>query len=161
MPVPHCGRRRSLAGASVGLLGLILAACGPAPDPIRGLLVELEQAAEARDAAALRARLTPDFRGPQGLDAVEAEAMARRYLAGYERVSLDLYDVAVEEQGDTARVAFAVDFRGEARRLGPLQALLPPEASYRFELELSRRDGQWLVAGAEWSPQPLPETDAS
>lgn len=151
---------RSRSGWAPAALALVLAcACGAPRDPIQALLAELEQAAEARDAAALRALLAPGFRGPEGLDEVEAEALARRYLAGYEQVNLDLYDVAVEEQGDAARVAFAVDFRGEARRLGPLQGLLPPEASYRFELELVRSDGQWRVAAAQWWPQAPPGSE--
>jgi hypothetical protein len=135
------------------LLGLW--ACGGPSDPIQALLDRAERAAESRDATALRACLADDFSGPDGLTADAAVDLARRYLAGYETVALDIYDVDAERSPDSARVRLRADFTGEARKIGPLANLLPPGASYRFDLELAPRDGHWRVVRASWEPAPL------
>jgi hypothetical protein len=136
-------------------LFLGLSACGGPSDPIQALLDRAERAAEDRDATALRACLADDFAGPDGLTADAAADLARRSLAGYETVALDVYDVDIEREPGSARVELRADFTGEARKIGPLAALLPPGASYRFDLELATRDGEWRVVHASWEPAPL------
>ncbi len=143
-------RRLVTFGLSLGLV-----ACGGPSDPIQALLDRAERAAESRDATALRACLADDFSGPDGLTADAAADLARRYLAGYETVALDVYDVDIEREPATARVTLRADFTGEARKIGPLANLLPPGASYRFDLELLARDGDWRVVRAGWEPAPL------
>lgn len=139
-------------------LGLALAAllnCRGESDPIRGLLAELEEAAEDRDPERFQKGLADDFRGAGGIDRAEAAATLRRYFAAYEAVSLEVYDVKVDRTDTSAEVHLRVDFVGSARRIGGLEGLLPPTASYRFDLALAPRGDRWVVTRADW-PSALP-----
>jgi SnoaL-like protein len=120
------------------------------PDPVRELLDSLEQAAEDRDADALRARLSDDFQGPEGSGRTEAYGMARRYLAAYESVRLEIYDVTVTRGESGADVHLRADFTGTARRLPGLASVLPPSASYVFDLHVVPVGSAWKVARAQW-----------
>ena len=142
------------------LLVLALASGGcAAKDPVLAVLAGLEEAAEDRDADALREWLADDFRSAEGADRAEAHALARRSLAGYESVRLEVYDVKVTQTDAEAQVRARVDFTGSARRLPGLDGLLPPSASYVFDLRLARRGEAWKVTSAEWRsalPAPAP-----
>jgi hypothetical protein len=134
---------------TLALLGCLVA-CGGPKDPILKLLADIERAAEAKDAAGIEARLTPDFRGGNGLPRAEVRSMLQRYFLAYEKVALELYEVEVERAEDTARVRFRVDFSGRPLKIGGLGGLLPPEAMYRFDLGLRRTGDVWMVAEADW-----------
>jgi hypothetical protein len=146
--------------AAIGLAWALLAAgCRGDSDPVQGLLSELEDAAEDRDAERFQQLLSEDFRGAGGLDRAEAAASLRRYFAAYESVGLEVYEVKVDRAEASAEVHLRVDFVGSARRVGGLEGFLPPSASYRFELSLSRRGERWLVTRANWEsalPPPSP-----
>jgi hypothetical protein len=150
--------------AAAAALAVGIAACSRAPsDPVPALLAGLERAAEARDAAAFGERLSPQFRDDHGLDRDEAVRQLKRWFAGYETVSLDVYGVEVDraEGAPAARVRCVVDFRGQGRRLLGLEGLLPPAAVYRFTLDVAREDGEWRVRGASYAPaEPGPREDA-
>jgi len=140
------------------LLGLALTAvlgCRGESDPVRGLLSELEEAAEDRDSERFQKQLADDFRGAGGIDRAEAAATLRRYFAVYESVSLEVYDVKVDRTETSAEVRLRVDFVGSARRIGGLEGFLPPTASYRFDLTLAPRGDRWVVTRADW-PSALP-----
>jgi hypothetical protein len=141
--------RRSVAGLLGLTLALTGAACGKR-DPVRALLRELEQAAEARDAGRVQNALAEDFQGPDGLTRPELYALLRRYFAAYEDVSLEVYDVKAEPLAVGHRLLFRVDFSGRGSAAFGLGGFLPPSASYRFELELAPRSGRLLVARAQW-----------
>jgi hypothetical protein len=139
--------------AAVAVVVLALPACSRAPpDPVAALLAELESAAEARDAERFAAQLASEFRGERGLGRAEAAAELRRYFAAYESVALEVYGVEVERGAGAARVRCVVEFSGRARSALGLQGLLPPEAVYRFELELAEAKGGLRVRAARWEP---------
>lgn len=146
--------------AAFGLFWALLAAgCRGESDPVQGLLSELQDAAEDRDAERFQKLLSEDFRGAGGVDRAEAAASLRRYFAAYESVGLEVYDVKVDRAETSAAVHLRVDFTGSARRVGGLEGFLPPSASYRFQLALARRGDRWLVTRAEWEsalPPPSP-----
>jgi hypothetical protein len=140
------------------VLLLLAAACSGAPaDPVEALLAELEAAAEARDADRFGERLAPSFQGPHGLGRAESLAQLKRHLAAYESVSIDVYRVEAERDGESARVRCVVEFSGEGRKVLGLDGLLPPSAVYRFDLDVADEGGAWRVRGAAWEPAELPE----
>lgn len=145
--------RKVRALAAVAVVVLALQACSRAPaDPVAALLAELESAAEARDAERFAARLAAEFQGERGLGRAEAAAELRRYFAAYEAVALEVYGVEVERLAGAARVRCVVEFSGRARGAFGLQGFLPPEAVYRFELELTEAKGGLRVLSARWEP---------
>ncbi len=142
--------------------GLVLAAalaasaCGRPKDPVAALLGDLEAAAEDRSAEGIRDRLTEDFRGADGVDRAGAYAEMRRYFAGYESVRIDVYDVKAVRDDAGADVHLRVDFTGSARRIGGLAAVLPPSASYVFELRAVPSGDAWKVQRAAWTAAEVP-----
>jgi hypothetical protein len=120
---------------------------------VRALLAELAAAAEARDADRFGARLSERLEGKgQVMDRADAVATLRRYFAAYESVSVEVDGVEVDRQGTAARVRCVVGLSGRARRLPGLDALLPPSAAYRFDLEVADEGGVWRVRTAAWEP---------
>ncbi len=146
-----------------GLITVALAtspACSSRPpDPIEELRVELEEAAEARDADRLGERLSEGFRGPREMPRAEALATLRRSLAAYESVALEVYGLEVERDGARAEVRCVVEFAGRARPIGAVAGLLPPAAVYRFQLEVAEEGGVWRVRRATWQPVGPEEAD--
>ena len=129
----------------------LLAGCADAPpqDPVERLLHELTAAAENRDVAAVGEQLGEDFRGEGGLGKADALATFRRYLAGYDSVAVEVYDVQRAEEG---YVTFRADFNGKPKDVGGLAGLLPESAIYVFELELDGENGEPKVRRASWRP---------
>ena len=154
-------RRRTEPGTLPLVLLTAVACSGTPEDPIEALQVELEEAAEARDAERLGARVSEDFRGPRGLTRADALASLRRYLAAYESIDLEVYGVEVDRAEDRARVGCVVEFSGQALQIGGLKGLLPPGAVYRFELEVADEGGVWRVREASWEPVRLDEGGAA
>lgn len=137
----------------VGLLVSLASACNKTPrDPVAVLLADLEEAAEARDVSALEKRLAAGFVGPDGLARTRAVDEVRRYFALYEEVRVEVYGVEAPQIG---QLVFHVDFAGNAKSIGGLSSLLPPEATYRFECEVVEEEGTLKLARAEWKVVPL------
>lgn len=127
--------------------------CSRAPaDPIAALLAAIERAAEARDAEAVAAHLSPDFAAAHGMSRADTLLQLKRWFAVYESIAIDLGDVETTREAATARVRCVAEFRGRAKKVFGLDALLPPEAVYRFELELRQEAEAWLVRSASWEP---------
>jgi hypothetical protein len=129
---------------------VVLAGCGARKDPVLALIDELEAAVEDKSADKVRELVANDFRGQGGINRAEAIALLRGYLAGYEKVQAEVYDVTVQRSGGSADVKFRVEFSGQALRIGGLSGLLPPGAAYRFDLHVVERDGAWKVQRAGW-----------
>jgi hypothetical protein len=131
---------------------VVLPACSSAPpDPVLALLAELEAAAEARDADRFAERLSPGFEGLHAIGRAEAVAQLRRYFAAYDTVALEVYGVETERDGASARVECVVELSGQARKAFGLEGLLPPQAVYRFSLDVvDEKAGAWRVERARW-----------
>ena len=133
-----------------------LTACGAKKDPVQALMDDLEAAVEERNADAIRERLAEDFRGQGGVNRAEAVSMIRRYLAGYEKVDVEVYDLQVQRGDGSADATFRVEFSGHARSIGGLDGLLPPGAAYRFDLHVVEQAGAWKVQRAGWEALATP-----
>ena len=147
-----------LAAALVASTVAGLTGCGARKDPVQALVDDLEAAAEDRSADGIRERLADDFRGQGGIDRAEAVSMIRRYLAGYEKVDLEVYDVSVQRAEGSADVKLRVEFSGRAVKIGGLDGLLPPGAAYRFDLHVVEQPGGWKVQRAAWEAVAPPDT---
>jgi hypothetical protein len=144
-------------------LGVALAAatavgCGGQKDPVAALIDDLVDAAEDKSAERIGERLADDFRGQNGMGRADAVATIRRYLAGYEKVDLEVYDVSIQRADGAAEVSFRAEFSGRALSIGGLGGLLPPEALYRFDLRVVDQGGTWKVRNAAWE-EVAPPTD--
>lgn len=139
--------------AALLVLAAMLAGCGGPRDPVQELLSEMEAAVEERDATRFGERLSASFRGSSsGMNRTDAVANLRRYFAGYESIALEVYGVEAEGVEGGVRIRCLVEMSGEARKLGGLSGLLPPGASYRFELEAAEEGGALRVKKASWEP---------
>ena len=132
------------------VLAVLAVSCRKETDPIRLLLNDLEEAAEARDAEAVLKRVAPDFQGQNGLSRADAGAELRRYFFGYEKIDVTLSDVVVEPAGNLAHVRLRIDFSGKPKNVGGLEGLLPALSAYRFGLDLKSDGNAWLIAAATW-----------
>lgn len=148
--------RRLLFLVLAGAIGLATVGCSGPADPVRATLDELEEAAEARDADRLAARLSTGFRGagssPPALSKADTVAALRRYFAAYESISLTVHEPEVEAREKGALVRCAVEFSGRGNPALGLGGLLPGDTVYRFELELRDEGGTWRVERAAWTP---------
>jgi hypothetical protein len=129
---------------------VFLGGCGSRKDPVQALVDDLEAAVEARNADGVRERLADDFRGQGGINRAEAVSMIRRYLAGYEKVEVEVYDLDVQRGEGSADVKFRIEFSGHALSFGGLAGLLPPGAAYRFDLHVVEQAGGYKVQRAAW-----------
>jgi hypothetical protein len=136
------------------LVVLAVAACGgPPQDPVEGLIRHVSRAVEDRDAAAVGERVTSDFEGG-GMARAEALATVSRYLAGYDSVGVQVFDV---QRLDESHLRFRVDFSGKPKDVGGLAGLLPSAAVYQFEVELAGAGNALKIRRASWQPwQPPP-----
>ena len=141
----------SLAAAAV------FAGCGAKKDAVQALVDDLEDAAEDKNAEGIGQRLADDFRGQGGVNRAEAVSMIRRYLAGYEKVDLEVYDLSVQRGEGSADVQFRVEFSGHPLSIGGFAGLLPPGASYRFDLHLVEQPSGFKVQRAGWEAVAPPD----
>lgn len=127
------------------------AACRAPSDPVEGFLAAVADAAEARDADAVAARLAADFRGGDAaLSRSAAQAELRRYFFTYESVDLTISEVTREPAEGGTRVSFRVDFSGKPKDVGGLAGLVPSLSAYGFDLLLVEGKGGLQAREAAW-----------
>ena len=143
-------RLRTALALGVSLAAALASGCGAKKDPVQALIDDLVEAAEDKSAERIGERLADDFRGQNGMGRADAVATIRRYLAGYEKVDLEVYDVSIQRADGAADVSFRAEFSGRALSIGGLGGLLPPEALYRFDLRVVDLAGTWKVRSAAW-----------
>jgi len=131
---------------------LAAAGCGERGDPVRAPIDAIAAAAEKRDAGAVLAQLSADFRASDGSAGAEADAQLRRYFAAYESLDVEISEVSIERAARAARATFRADLSGTVRKLPGLEGLLPRSSSWRFEVRLVPEDGRWKVAWAAYDP---------
>ena len=133
-------------------LGLLLAGCGEAGTPedeIRAVVRGAEEAAEARDAAALLDLVAADYRDGRGYRAEEIRRLVRGYLVTHQSIRLLTRIEEIDIKGtDVARLRVTVGMLGRESGSGSAWDLAADV--YEFDLSLAREDGEWLVTRAEW-----------
>jgi len=132
------------------IAALLLLANGCAKDPpeaaLRATIATMQQAAEARDAAALVASVSEDFAGPEGMD----RDQFRRYLAVIwlrnREVGVRLGPLDVELIGDRARVEFTAATTGGEGWMPERAQVHKVSTGWRME------GGDWKLISATWDP---------
>lgn len=143
---------RPVCVSVVGLLAVLAAGCGGAPDPttqIRELLAGAGRAAEQRDTGYFRDFLGTAYRDARGNDRDEMLRLIRGYFLTHQSVEVVSHIDSVELEGrDAARAVVHAGLVG--RRAG--ESLLGGTEGnlYRLELELVAEDGSWHIIGARW-----------
>jgi hypothetical protein len=138
-----------MRGTVLVVVSAVAAACGGSRDPVERLLVDLEAAAEDRDAGAVLEHLAPGFHGRGGLDRTGAGAELRRYFGLYREVEVEVSEVRVAGP-DRRRVSCRIDFSGRARSVPGLEGMLPGTSAYRFELDLVPDGSRRRIVAAAW-----------
>jgi ketosteroid isomerase-like protein len=136
------------------LLAAALAACGKGPSPedeIRAVVLEAEQAAEARDAFALRALVADDYRDGRGNGAEDIRRFVHGYLLAHQSVHLLVKIEEIElPASDLARLRATVAMVGKEAEGASAWDLAADV--YEFDVNLAREGGEWRVIRADWRP---------
>ena len=140
------------------VMALTLAACSSESSPeaeVRALVAQAQTAAEQRNVRDLRALIADDYADAQGHDRKAVENLIRLHVLRHRSVHLFVRVGDIEfPEPERARVSVAAAMAGRpvahADELVGLRADL-----YRFDLDLVRRGGEWLVRGAAWQPARL------
>jgi hypothetical protein len=140
---------RAVAAAALLALG-----CGDPQSPeerVRAVLAALEQAAEARDVAALKEHVSETYRDERGNDRRAVAALATMHFMQHQSVHLLVrtIEVAVDPPAATASVLVAM----AGTPIASADALPLVRADFhRFDFELREEDGAWRIASAAWAP---------
>ena len=135
---------------AIALIGALLAAgCGGGADTpeseLRAWVAAAEEEAEARDRRALIKRVADSYIDGRGNNRDSVDKLFRYYFLRQQSVVLLSNIETIEVFGDTAaEVVLTVGMAGSSGGLN-----LSADA-YRFELELEKREGDWLLIGARY-----------
>ena len=129
---------------------LALAGCARTPpeQALRETMAGLQDAIEARDAAAVHALLADDFIGPEGLDREGARRLAQAMFLRYRGVAATIGPLEIVLQDQHAQVRF------DAVVTGGSGGLLP-ESGQAYDVETGWRieDGEWRLVNSQWRPK--------
>ncbi len=113
------------------------------------LVATAEEAAEARDASALKDLVADDYRDASGRSASDIRAYVHGWLVSHQSVRLVSRVDSIELEGtELARVAVTVGMLG--REAEPDSAWDLAGDVWRFDLTLAREGGDWRVVRAGW-----------
>jgi len=126
-------------------------ACGGSGDPVEALLERVESAVEARDSEKVGALLAAGFETASGQSRDEATRTLKRLFLGYESIEVRRVATEIVERGEgSAQVRCWVELDGRARPVGSLGGLLPPDATYRFDVGVVETETGWRVSRVGW-----------
>jgi hypothetical protein len=150
---------RILARGSLLAALAIAIACSPqqaTPEArVRAVLADLEVAAEARDVASMKERVSDDYRDARGQDRQAAAALlTMHFLQNRAVYLLTRVDEVVAPEGGTARASVLVAMAGAPI---PSPAALPGLRAdlYHFAFELREEGGAYRITSASWRPASL------
>jgi hypothetical protein len=140
------------APIAVPILAALLLGCSRTPrDPVLEAVSGAVKAAEKRDADGVVAFLAPGFRDAYDGDRDEAVATVRRYIAGYDRLSLAVSNLLIERGSGSAEASFTIAMAGTPRAAFGLEGWLPRTSRWRFDLRLEPAEGGWKITHAAWT----------
>jgi hypothetical protein len=141
-----------------GLILLILAcgffgvSCGPKTeeDQIRELMKNASQHIEKKDISSLMDLLSDDYTDYRGRDKSQTKDMVQTYFREFRGIVVHVLSTRIDEVGvDEAHVRTDAALSSGAAKA--LRRLVPVSTdNYRFEIELIKKQGQWLIRYAEW-----------
>ncbi|WP_157753945.1 nuclear transport factor 2 family protein [Lysobacter capsici] len=133
----------------VGLLALLLSACGEQAPPeqrLRATVQQLHETIQQRDPSALEDLLAKDFVGTNGLDRLGARRMAMALFLRYRNVGVKLGPLKVQMKPGHATVSFTAALTGAAGTI--------PDAAQIYDVQTGWREegGEWRLTSARWTP---------
>jgi type IV pilus biogenesis protein CpaD/CtpE len=134
------------------ILLALAAGCAKKTDPVQETLDAVVKAANARDADALLARVSPDFEAADGTGRNDVEARLKGYFQAYEILHVQVSNVQIERSEAAARVRLRAEMNGQPRSIAGFGGLLPSAAKYDFDIRLVRDGKDWKLAWAGWQP---------
>lgn len=128
---------------------VILSACQrESPEhALRAQVQQMQAAAEARDPGAFIDAVAEDFSGNAGMDRAALHNLLRLQLLGNAKVGVTTGPMAVEMQGDRAKVSFSAVLTGGSGRFLPDAA-----QSYAITTGWRMENGEWRLYYAQWEP---------
>jgi hypothetical protein len=132
-------------------------ACGgdatPPETAVRSALAAIEDAARARDVAALRGRISEAYADPQGYDKRTVSRIAAFHLLGHQSVyTLTRVQSLELPEAGRAEVEALVAMAGTAIPDADALALVSADL-YRFRVTLREEEPEtWRVVSATWQP---------
>lgn len=135
--------------AVCAVLAGVLAGCG-SPDSeaaLRQAAAELQAAVQARDPGAVRAHLSDDFIGPEGLDRDGARRLVAAHLLRHRQIGVTVgpLDVALSDDATHATVRFRAILTGGSG------GLLPDTGNaYQVHSGWRLESGQWRMSSVQW-----------
>lgn len=151
--------RRSLLRVWLLLLVVVMAgtACRKSEEArIRALLDDAVAGAEAANPKKTLAQVADDFRADNGADRDAIKGVLAREMLQGNRITVIRRDQSITVEGETAKASFdAALLRGDRAKL---KGLVPQRmGTWRFVLDLEKRDGEWWIVAASY--QPIPTTE--
>ena len=136
-------------GIALGAV-LVAGSCSRSGDPVRETLDRIVRAADARDARAVIAELSSEYRDASGNGPGDVQGVLAGYFAAYDIVDVRLSEIAIERAEGAARARFRADVSGQPRQVSGLAGLLPSASAYRFDVRLVSDGARWKIAWASW-----------
>jgi hypothetical protein len=140
--------------AMLAMLVVLAAGCGESQSPdakVREVIVQGEQAAEARDLSGIMDLIAPSYTDGQGSGRDELKQYLRGYLVAHQAIHLLTKVESVEfPYRDMAKVTLTLGTLG--RDTAAATAFDLAADVYDVELELALDDGEWRVTRASWRP---------
>jgi len=142
--------------AAATLLCVLVSACGPGSTPedrVRAVVVQGEEAAEARDLSALVDLVSPGFQDSRGGNRDELKQYLRGYFVTHQSIHLLVRVDSVEfPYSDMAKVSLTLGTLG--RETAGVSAFDLAADVHEVDLELQLEDGEWRVTRASWQSAP-------
>lgn len=137
------------------MLGLVaglamMAGCSRTPpeQELRRAVADLEQAIESRDVSRLVDGLSEDFAGVEGMDRQQARRLAQGMFLRHPTISINTGPMTIQVQDQRASIEFVASVAGGSG------AMLPDSMQmYRVKTGWRREGSQWLLVGAQWTPE--------
>lgn len=147
-------------GAALLLALIAGVACNKKETPearVRARIAAAVQAAEAGDAAGVRAAISPNYSDAEGRDRRALDGIIRLYLLRHRPLHLYTRVSTVELVGNDRAQAVVYAAMASSRVDAPADAARLSASLYRFDLTLASEQGDWRVRTAAWRPAELSE----
>ena len=119
-------------------------------DRIRELMKEAGRHIETKDIIGLMDLLSDDYSDHRDRDKKQTQDMVQTYFNEFKGIVVHLLGTHIDElKADAARIRTDAALSSGAAKA--LRKLVPVSTdNYRFEIELAKKQGRWLIRFAEW-----------
>lgn len=124
---------------------------------MRALIAGAVQAAEAGDAAGVRAAISPNYSDAEGRDRQTLDGVIRLSLVRHRPLHLYARIPTVEVIGNDRATAVVYAAMAGSKVDAPADVARLSASLYRFDLTLELERGEWRVRSAAWRPAELSE----